>query len=232
MDKPRINKWYVLLTLFFIGIVIIDLCSEYLGNKKIVFIAKPLISVLLIAIYWINSQQRNMLFVATLLLGLASSILFIPDDINIILWGVAVFAVHRLLLIIFLLKTLQTIDYVPIIIASLPVLLIFFYLLSITTHLNSITVVLFSVNNFLIAFFSGIVLSNYFMKMESKNPWLVISALMFIALQLIVYIEKFYLIEFSPRILRPTAVFFLAMALFTLVRGVLSQERLNRDASS
>ena len=70
------------------------------------------------------------------------------------------------------------------------------------------------------------------MKNENNNTWLLISALMFIALQMIVYIEKFYLIEFSPRILRPTAIVFFSSALFTLLRGVVSQERLNRDASA
>ncbi len=232
MDEPRKNYWYIFLTLLFFSIVTIDLFGEYLGNQKVVFIAKPLISIILMIIYWTYSDQRNTLFIATLLFALISSVLFIVDDMTIILWGVAVFAIHRLLLIIFLIKILQARDYAPIIIASLPTLLIFFYLLSITTNISATIVVLFSINNFLISFFCGIVYSNYFMKIESKNPWLVISALMFIALQLIVYIEKFYLIEFSPRMLRPTAVFFLAMALFALVRGTLSQERLNRNTSA
>lgn len=232
MDNSKKNKWFAILTFVFIGIVIIDLFGEYLGNKQIVSVAKPLISIVLLFIYWINSCERDMLFIVTLLFGLLSTVLFIPNDMTIILWGVAAFAVHRLFLILFLLRILHTRDYVPIVIASLPVLIIFFYLLSITTNLNIITMILFSVNNILISFFCGTVISNYFMKMENKNPWLLISALMFVALQLIVYIEKFYLLEFSPRILRPTAVFFLAMALFTLVRGVLSQERLNRDASA
>lgn len=232
MDKSQKRKWFTLLTILFIGVVSVDLFGEYLGNKQIVFVAKPLISVVLLIIYWINSSQRNTLFIITILLGLISTVLFIPNDATVLLWGVTVFAAHRLVLIIFLLRLLQPKDFLPIIIASLPVLLIFFYLLSITLNLDFKTVILFSANNILISFFCGIVVANYVMKEENNNPWLLMSVLMFVALQLIVYIEKFYLIEFSPRILRPTAVFFLSMALFTLVRGVLSQERLNNDTSA
>ena len=162
MDEPRKNYWYIFLTLLFFSIVTIDLFGEYLGNQKVVFIAKPLISIILMIIYWTYSDQRNSLFIATLLFALISSVLFIVDDMTIILWGVAVFAIHRLLLIIFLIKILQARDYAPIIIASLPTLLIFFYLLSITTNISATIVVLFSINNFLISFFCGIVYSNYF----------------------------------------------------------------------
>lgn len=232
MDNSKKIKWFTFITLLFIGVVIVDLFGEYIGDKRIVFIAKPLITVVLVIFYWFKSFKKDKLFILTLLFGLISSILFIPNDYEIILWGVAVFALHRLVLIIVLLQLLVPKDYIPIVIASLPVVLIFFYLLSITTNLDPTIILLFSINNVLISFFCGIVIANYIMKTENSNPWLLISALMFLALQLIVYIEKFYLIEFSPRILRPTAVFFLAMALFTLVRGVLSQELLNRDTST
>ncbi len=229
METSQKTKWSTLLTILFVVIVIVDLFGEYLGNKQIVFIAKPLISIVLLAIYWVKSSQRDVLFIITILLGLISTVLFIPDGTAILLWGVTVFAAHRLVLIIFLLRLLQPKDFLPIVISSLPVLLIFFYLLSITLNLDLKTIILFSVTNILISFFCGIVVANYVMKEVNNNPWLLISVLMFVALQLIVYIEKFYLIEFSPRILRPTAVFFLSMALFTLVRGVLSQERLNNN---
>lgn len=232
MDASHKIRWSKLLTLIFLIIVIVDLFAEYLAAKNIIYIVKPLITVLVIILYLINSRQRDTIFIITLLLGLLSSALFIPDDSITLLWGVGVFAVHRLFLIIFLIKLLKPIDYIPVAIACLPVLLIFFYLLSINVNLDTRSIILFSINNILIALFCGIVFANYMMKKDDNNTWLLISALMFIALQMIVYIEKFYLIEFSPRILRPIAVLFLSIALFTLLRGVLTQERLNGDASS
>ena len=232
MDKSKKIAWTAIVTLIFVIIVIVELCAEYFANKQLVYIAKPLITVLVAVLYLINSSEKSSIFLLSLFFGLLSTILFIPNDPTSLLWGVSVFAVHRIFLIIFLIKLLQKTDYFPIIIASMPVLIIFSYLVTITADLDATTLIIFSVNNILIAFFSGIVVANYMMKDEDNNTWLLISSLMFIALQLIVYIEKFYLLEFSPKILRPTAVLFLAMAMFTLVRGVLSQERLNSNTSS
>ncbi len=232
MDNSQKITLQLLFTIVFVPIVALDLYGEYTNNPNIVFIAKPLITLLVIAIYWYRSSLRSSIFVSCLLFGLVSTILFIPNNPTTLLWGVGVFAFHRLLLIIFLLRLLRPINYIPILIASLPILFIFFYLVYINVGLDTISLLIFSINNVLISFFCGIIIANYMMKDENNNSWLLISALMFLALQLIVYIEKFYLLDFSPRILRPTAVFFLALAMLTLVRGVLSQERLNNDASS
>ncbi len=234
MDFSQKSKWFALLplTLLYTCIVTVDLFAEYFSNTQVVYVLKPLISAMVILIYYFNSQKKNIFFMIALALALVSSILFIGNETEVLLLAVSVFAVHRICLIILLLKILQIRDFIPVAIACLPVLLIFFYLLSINSNLPLVSVILFSLNNIIIAFFCGIVIANYMMKKENNNAWLLISALMFIALQMIVYIEKFYLIEFSPKILRPTAVFFFSLALITLVRGVLTQERLNRNAST
>lgn len=231
MEKSK-KTWTLIVGLLFALIVVIELSAEYFANTKVVLVMKPLISISVIALYLVNSNTRSVILILSLILGLISSVLFIPNEPVALLWGVMVFAVHRLFLIFFLLKLMQKIDYFPILIASLPILIIFSYLVAINGDLNIPTMIVFSINNILISFFCGIIFANYLMNDQYTNTWLLISALMFIALQLIVYIEKFYLLEFSPRILRPIAVLFLAMALFTLVRGVLTQERLNRNASA
>ena len=232
MDKPKKFTSQLFLTLAFALVLIVDLYGEYNANKIIVYIAKPIITILILVLYYDQSTQKDLIYIWSLIFCLISSTLFIPDNQNTLLWGVVIFAVHRLILILFLFKLLAIKNYLSIAIASLPILFIFFYLVYINVDLNNITLLIFSINNILISIFGGIIIANYMMKDENNNTWLLISALMFIALQLIVYIEKFYLLEFSPRILRPTAVFFLAMALYTLLRGVLSQERLNRDTSA
>lgn len=232
MEKSQKVTLHILLSLIYLPIVALDLYGEFVVNNTIVYSVKPLITIVVLAIYFNKSISRDYLFITSLVLGLLSSILFIPASSTSLLWGVAIFALHRVLLIIFLLKLLRINDFLPILIGSLPVLLIFFYLISITADLSNVSLVVFSANNILIAFFFGIIIADYVLKEDNYNIYLLICALMFLALQLIVYIEKFYLLELSPKILRPTAVFFYAMAMFTLVKAVLHQERLNRNASA
>ena len=232
MEKSQKVALHILLSLVYFPIVAIDLYGEYVANNTVVFVVKPLITVVASVIYYSKSENRDSILTISLLLALVSSILFIPGNATTLLWGISVFSIHRLFLIIFLLKLLKTNDYLPILIGSLPVLVIFFYLISITTDIANLSLVVFSLNNILIAFFFGIIIADYMLKEDNNNIYLLISALMFLALQLIVYIEKFYLLEMSPKILRPTAVLFYAIALFTLIKAVLFQERLNRDTSA
>ncbi len=231
MEKSK-SSFNLFLTIAFFIVVIVDLYGEYTNNINIVYGAKPFITILIIVMYWFRSSVRDGIFIWSLFFCLASSVLFIPDNADTLLWGVTIFAVHRLFLIAFLGNLLHHKNFLSIGIAMLPILFIFFYLVYINVDLNYISLLVFSINNILLSLFGGIIIANYMMKNENNNTWLLISALMFIALQMIVYIEKFYLIEFSPRILRPTAIVFFSSALFTLLRGVVSQERLNRDASA
>lgn len=222
----------LLFTLAFVIVVIIVLYGEYNSNQTIVFITKPLITILIGILYWTQSSIKNPIFIWSLFFCLVSSIFFIVDESIMLVWGVTIFAIHRLIMILFLIKLLKVKNFFPVALASLPILFIFFYLVHINIDLNNIMLLVFSVNNILLSIFGGIIIANYMMKEDNNNTWLLISALMFIALQLIVYIEKFYLTEFSPRILRPTAIIFFSLSVFTLFKGVLSQERLDSNTSA
>lgn len=232
MDKSMRIRMQTILFLTIAIVLSVELYAEFMQLPKIILVAKPLLNVLILIYYWLRSEKRSAALTFSLVAAFATSILFITDNSSYVLFGVILFAFHRIALIYFLSKLLEPIYYFAVVIASIPVVIIFLYLLSISANLDTATIVALIVNSVLLALFVGIILANYMLKDENNNSWLLISALMFIALQLIVYIEKYYLVEFSPKILRPTAVLFLSLALLSLIKGVLTQEKLNRNTST
>jgi hypothetical protein len=66
----------------------------------------------------------------------------------------------------------------------------------------------------LISLFAGLSLSSYVMNDNKQNSILLISALLFVMLQLVVFVEKFYLENEYSQILRPMAMTLNAFAFY------------------
>ena len=190
MQKENIIKW---LTVCYFLIAFFEVIAEYFINRTLICILKPIIPLFLIAIYSIESNKKNVLFIVALLLSLITNILFIPNTPTYLFYGLLVFTVHRIT-IIYLIFSLQKVnDSIPLIIATTPFLLIFFYLFLETVEIppNSIYLIIFQ--NLLISMFAGIALSSYFINDNKQNSVLLISALIFVMLQLVVFVEKYFM---------------------------------------
>ncbi len=217
------------LTVAFFGVGILEIISEYLQNTLLIFSLKPLISLLLIVIYYIESEQKNKIFVLLLLFSLTTNILFIPNTPDYLHYALIVFTIHRIL-VVFMVVSLQKIkDYIPFLIATLPFLLIFFYLFMETAEIPARSFLLLLLQNILISILSGLALSSYVMNDNKQNSVLLISVLLFIMLQFVVFIEKFLLVNEYNSILRPLAMTFNVLAFFSLYKYVIIAEKSNNN---
>lgn len=115
-------------------------------------------------------------------------------------------------------------DIIPIIIASLPFLILFFYIFIEAKMLNDGFFYIVIVNNFLISFLGGIALSNYIMKENNRSSWLMISVLLFVSHNFISFIEKMYI---ALPILRFLALILNAIAYYTFYKFTISIENNN-----
>jgi ABC-type transport system involved in cytochrome c biogenesis permease subunit len=139
-------------------------------------------------------------------------------------YGLVAFLIHRILVLILIFRVIKLKDFIPLAIAMLPFLLIFTYLLF-SSDVPEKTYYVLILQNLLIATLGGLALSNYIMQDDRKSMWLLISGLLFVALQFIVFIEKYFLSDLSPAVFRPIAMALNAFAFYTFLEFVLSSER-------
>ncbi|MES2410944.1 MAG: lysoplasmalogenase family protein [Bacteroidota bacterium] len=191
---------------------------------------KPIIPLVLIIIYYIDSDKKNGLFITALVLSIITNILFIPDTPDFLFYGLLVFTVHRIV-VIYLIFSLQKVnDSIPLIIATAPFLLIFFYLFLETVEIPANSVYLIIFHNLLISMFAGIALSSYFMNDNKQNSVLLISALLFVMLQFVVFVEKYFLMGEYEELLRPLAMTFNALAFFSFYKYIIiAEKKLNHN---
>ena len=213
----------------YFAIAFFEVIAEYFINRSIICALKPIIPLVLIAIYYIESDKKNMLFIVALLLSLITNILFIPNTSSYLFYGVLVFTIHRIIVIYLIFHFQKVNDFIPLIIATAPFLLIFFYLFSVTPEIpqNSIYIIIFQ--NLLISLFAGIALSSYFMNDNKQNSILLISALLFVMLQFVVFVEKYFLINEFEEMFRPLAMTFNALGFFSFYKYVITAEKSNNN---
>ena len=218
------------MTVAYFVVAITEIMAELFSYKPLIMIVKPLMPILLMVLYWIASERKHPLFFIAILFSVITNVLFIPDDPRMLMYGIVAFMIHRIVILWYIFRLVKITDYIPVLIATIPFLLIFFYLLA-SSEVPENSFILLVIQNILISIFGGIALSNYIMHDNKRNSWLLICGLLFVALQFIVFIEKYYLSGLSPAIFRPIAMGLNAFAFYTFYEFVCAIEKSDDNAS-
>ena len=229
--KNKKNILYTLTICYFV-IAFFEVVAEYIVEKPIICTLKPVMPLILIVIYCIDSERRNLLFIFALLLSSLTNILFIPNTPTCLFYGVLVFTLHRIISIYLIFSLQKVIDYIPVIIATSPFLLIFFYLFSETAEIPQNSFCIIIAQNILISLFAGIALSSYVMNDNKQNSILLISALLFVMLQFVIFVEKYFLTNEFEELFRPMAMTLNALAFFSFYKYVVTAEESNNNGLS
>jgi hypothetical protein len=221
--KDQSNVVNVLTASYFV-VAIAEIMAEFFQYTPLIIIVKPLMPIFLMVLYRYASDQRSLLFFLAIIFSVITNVLFIPNDPQMLFFGIIAFMIHRIIILIYIFKLVKIRDYIPVAIATIPFLLVFFYLLA-SSEVPEESFIVLVIQNILISVFGGIALSNYIMNDNKKNSWLLICGLLFVALQFIVFIEKYYLSNLSPTIFRPIAMGLNAFAFYTFYEFVLAIEK-------
>ena len=216
------GKW---LTILFFVIVIIEVTAEMFSDKLLIYIFKPLLSIGIMALYWNASNERRFLFLIVLSLSLITNVLFIPNTKNLLFIGLLVFFIHRIWLIYYIIRVIKLKDYIPLFIAIMPFLFLFFYLLLISSEIEMKSYLILIFQNVLISFIGGFALSEYIMNYNKMNAWLLIFGLLSVMQYFIVFIEKYYLMNLAPIALRPLAMLLNASVYYAFYRFIMDAEK-------
>ena len=220
MNKVKVLTGILLL------VALIEVIAEYFRFLPLVYIFKPLISIVLMTLYWYSSPIKDFLFFLTIATSLITNVLFIPNDLNLIFIGLIVFGFHRLINIFYIIKVMKTKDFIPVILASVPFLIIFFYIFFDTDLLTKEVYYIMIIHNSLISLLGGIALSHYIMNDSSRSSWLLICVLSFVTLHFIIFIEKFYI---QLQIFRAIAMSLNAFAYYAFYKFILIIEKSNSN---
>lgn len=216
-----------LIIVLYFAVAAVEVTAELFSYKPVLFIFKPLISVLLMLLYWNSSKLRNLLFFLVIFFSLITNVFFIPNTEKALFIALIAFLVHRILTIFYLIKLTKTKDYIPLLIATIPFLFFFFYLLSVSGEMEESRYIVLMIQNILVSVLGGITISDYMMNYNRKNPWLLIFGILSVTLYFIVFIEKYYLSDLSPGIFRPMAMILNIAVYYTFYKFVIETERLN-----
>lgn len=210
-----------LLYSFFI-VTIIEITAEYFRILPLIYVFKPLISIILMLFYWFSSVKKNPLFFVIITTSMITNIFFIPKDIEYLYIGLLVFIFHRILMIYLLLKVTRINQSLPIILATLPFLFIFIFIFVSSDLIPEKVYTIMIIHNILISILGGIALASYVLDDNFKNSWLLICVLLFVTLHFIIFIEKFFI---GLQFFRPIAMSLNAFGYFTFCRYILITEK-------
>ncbi|MBY0486919.1 MAG: hypothetical protein K2P85_07035 [Flavobacteriaceae bacterium] len=217
-----------LLTIIYFINSVIEVVAEAFSYKPLIFITKPLIPLLLMVLYFYSSPKPSKLFYLLMFFSLLTNILFIPDTSKSLFYGVITYTIHRIFLLVLIFKIVKIKDYIPILLATIPLAFIFFYLFAASdVPENSYYLIIF--HNIMAAVLGGVAISNYVMNDTKQNSLLLISVLLFLGLQLVVYIERYYMADWHSTYLRPLAMSLNILAFFAFYKFILLSEKLNNN---
>lgn len=208
------------LTIGYFITAVVEVYAEFVMYKPIIFVFKPLLTILLFILYLSSSPRKEFLFMLVLLTSLLTNILFIPNTQNYLLYAIITFTIHRIFVMLLILKLQKIKDIIPLLLGTAPFILIFFYLFVETTDIPANSYLILVIQNVLISLFAGLSLSCYVMNDNKQNSILLISALLFVMLQFSVFIEKYYLTNEFQQLFRPLAMSLNALAFYSFYQYV------------
>lgn len=217
----------LIISYFLIGLI--EVITEVFEDSYIQYAIKPLMAILLSLLYWCTSKRRSSLFFVNMVLLLIGRLYIIPNEIGMLYLALISIFFHRIVEIYYISKLIKLKDLVPPVLASIPFLVFFLYLVTLHETVMVKSYLFLIVQIILISVLSGIILSQYMLTYDKKEVWLYIFGLMSLMQTFILFIEKFYLSDLKLNILRPSALLLNTIICYSFYKFVIESENLNDD---
>lgn len=215
------SSWAISLTGIYFAFTFILLFCEIKQIFPLIYFLRPIRVPLLMGLYFVTSTKRNKIYLGSLLFLLVGVLFFMGSSQQYLMYGSISYIIYRFLTIVLVWKGIGKVSMMPLTIASLPFFFISFYLILLIGEqgalMNFYPLV---INGFLLSFLGGLALYHYILE-DNNNPWLIISALLFVAQFFIFVIQKFYL---SNEVFQPITALVFSVCQYTFYRSVIKQE--------
>ncbi|MCL6461733.1 MAG: hypothetical protein I4O51_07665 [Flavobacterium micromati] len=230
--KKKTDIFENAITLLLFSVVFFEIIATMMSFEVVQFAFRPSVIVLILYLYWRTSTARNILFFVPFVFLLVTSVCILFKDQYIVMIGLISVAIHRIMLIYFIIKLNKIKDFIPILIALVPFISIFSYLLYLADEIPARSFYPLVIQNVLVSVFAAVVLSNYFMNKNSNTAWLSIFGLLSTSLYFIVFIEKCFLSSLPPTYFTPVGMILFASSYYAFYKLVRESERTNTYQTS
>ncbi|HSD14999.1 MAG TPA: hypothetical protein VLB74_10155 [Flavobacterium sp.] len=148
---------------------------------------------ILLLLYLITSQRKNILFIMALLLYQCATVFFFLGTPMTFIYATFSSMLFKLCLFILILGLVTKQNYKAVSIAFIPFFVIYLYIIEFVVEFLGDTYYIWILNAFFTSFIGGVAIINYVNNPAKKNYWLLISSILFIIQVAAFFINKFYI---------------------------------------
>lgn len=213
----------------YFAVGICEVLAECLEYIPAILVLKPLVPLVLMLVYRKTSRRQHPLFYLTMFFSFLTNIFFLPVFPDFLFVALIAFTLHRIVLLTYVIKIVKIKDYFPLIIGFIPFFCLFSYVFKFAGDVPEIMYGIIVLQNIMISLLGGIALSNYIVNDNGKNSWLYMSGLLFVLLQFVIFIERYYI---TIAIFRPLAMALNVCAFYCFYRFILSTEKSYDDSTA
>ncbi len=224
--KDIVNQINVFILLYF-ATTFIELASGFFGFRPLVLLCRIAAPFLLIAIYRLNAIRVNPMVYTLFGLLLMTNVLFFYKESPYFSLALVISVVQRLVMLLIVFQTMTQLRYAAAFLVSVPFLVIFYYLNSITSEFTLFDTLFFQ--SILISLLGGLSVSGYLRNDNRQNSWLLISILLFVGLQFVLFIERYFFTVISLRVFGLIGVVLNAVGFFTFYKFVNAAEKEKKE---
>ncbi len=204
--------------------ILVEIAAAVIAYQPLSFAAHVALPILLLGLFFVESKHKNNWLLVLLLLQIFSNVYFFFAMSNIYVYTLVSFISLRVISLILVFQLTPDRNYLHLLSASFPFLIIFFYLASVTSDVSDTEFNILIFQNILISLLGGFSVVNYLKNDNRVHSLLLISTLLYIGLRFIVFIEHYFLGEESELIYKPIEIILSALATYTFYKFVLTAE--------
>ena len=223
--KQMIPKKDILkiVTLSFFGLAAIEIIGEFLYSDFLISLTKPLLLPLLLFFCFFDSSKVSKFYIVALLLNWCANVLFLSVVSEVIFVATILFMLSRFFIFITIFEKLRSLNFVPILIGSIPFLFLFTYLINlIYEEVFGYTMIVVLLQSLFMSVIGGFALGNYVMKNDEVSKYLLVGSLFF-ALNIFALGVKYYYLDLG--FLKPVSMIFFLAGHFIFLRFMIISER-------
>ncbi|MBS7786721.1 hypothetical protein KIH23_05385 [Flavobacterium sp. CYK-55] len=189
-----------IVSILFFWVTLVLIISEYNQWELALYIFKPILIPLILWQYLKTAKKVCYWYVIALVFAFLSNLFLLSYSSECVMLAIISFLFYRIATIITVIKVGSPVLLLPLVLATLPFIFIFSYLIYIIIPPDNPNFYPSIINDLIISIFSGLGLSQYVMYDNKQNSWLIISTLLFTFLVVVFMIQHFYLsnIVFQP----------------------------------
>lgn len=218
----------LILTIIYFLVVIVFSFFDFTNSPLLNYIIGGSRIPILFIIYYISSNNKNLVYLSALVLFFFSYIMFLESTPERSLYGSIISLIYRFLIFLLVFHSVKNKNWFALFLASIPFFFTYSYFILLINEFLNADLYPWVLNGFLTSFIGGIALYNYLFDEENNNYWLLISAVLFVIQIGVFFIHKYY-IE-APE-LRTLTVILFGVSNYTFYKFMITNEERENEVS-